>query len=150
MFSDNVSGIGMKMLTPKLFGPRRDDTDHQAALAKSDVSFSPVAMPILSGPGSIGVTIGRASLATNWLDYGAIILGIVVSEFACYLVLWVTLRMDGRLSPNGLSALTQMMGFIILCMGVQFVVTGVVMLLSDPAVVSAMRAVFDVARAASP
>ena len=145
-----VAGIGMKMVSPKLFGPRRDDTDHQAALAKADVSFSPMAMPILSGPGSIGVTIGFASLATNWLDYGVIILGIVVSAFACYLVLRVTMRMDGRLGPNGLSALTQMMGFLIMCMGVQFVVTGVIMLLSDTEVVSAMRAVFDVARAASP
>jgi len=138
-----VAGIGMKMVSPKIFELRRSDTDHQAALAKNDVSFSPLAMPILSGPGSIGVTIGFASLASSWSEYAVIILGIVVAAFACYLVLRVTLRMDGRLGPNGLSALTQMMGFIIMCMGVQFVVTGVVMLLSEPDFVSAMRAIMQ-------
>jgi len=137
-----VAGIGMKMVTPKFFGPRRDDPAHQAALAKSDVSFSPMAMPILSGPGSIAVTIGFASLADNWLDYGVIILGIVISSFACYLVLRVTLRMNGLLGPNGLSALTQMMGFLIMCMGVQFIVNGVIKLMNDPDVIHAMRAAF--------
>ena len=137
-----VAGIGMKMVTPKLFGPRRDDTDHQAALAKNDVSFSPMAMPILSGPGSIAVTIGFASLATNWLDYAVIILGILVSALACYLVLRVTLRMNGLLGPNGLSALTQLMGFLIMCMGVQFIVNGVMKLLIDPEFAGAMRAAF--------
>jgi multiple antibiotic resistance protein len=137
-----VAGVGMKMLAPKHSSPRRDDTDHQAALAKNDVSFSPMAMPILSGPGSIAVTIGFASLATTWVDYGVIILGIVVSALACYLVLRVTLRMNGLLGPNGLSALTQMMGFIIMCMGVQFIVNGVLALLSEPDFAAAMHAAF--------
>ena len=137
-----VASIGMKMVTPKLFALRRADTDHQAALAKSDVSFSPMAMPILSGPGSIAVTIGFASLATNWLAYAVIILGILVSALACYLVLRVTLRVNNLLSPNGLSALTQMMGFLIMCMGVQFIVNGVMTLLSEPEFTNAMRSIF--------
>ena len=140
-----VAGIGMRMVMSKLIAPRHDDTDHQAALAKNDVSFSPMAMPILSGPGSIAVTIGFASLATNWLDYAVIILGILVSALACYLVLRVTLRMNGLLSPNGLGALTQMMGFILMCMGVQFIVNGVLRLLSDPDFINAMRAAFAAA-----
>ena len=135
-----VAGIGMKMVSPKTPAPRRDDPGHKAALAKNDVSFSPMAMPILSGPGSIAVTIGFASLATNWLDYGVIILGIVISAFACYLVLRVTLRMNGLLGPNGLNALTQLMGFLIMCMGVQFIVNGVLKLLSEPEFINLLRA----------
>ena len=36
---------------------------------KDDISFSPLAMPMLSGPGSIAITLGFTSLATGWTDY---------------------------------------------------------------------------------
>jgi multiple antibiotic resistance protein len=57
---------------------------HAAARAKRDISFSPLAMPMLSGPGAIAVTIGFTSLA-GWLDYAAIILGILVVAVISYI-----------------------------------------------------------------
>ncbi len=137
-----VAGIGMRMLSPQLVQSKRADTDHQEALAKSDISFSPLAMPILSGPGSIGVTIGFASLATSWLDYVAIILGIVVVAFVCYMVLLLAVRMNGIIGPTGITAMTQIMGLLLMCMGVQFVVNGVVSIASDPKILIVIRDVF--------
>ncbi|MDR1010955.1 MAG: MarC family NAAT transporter [Opitutaceae bacterium] len=135
-----VAGIGMRMLMPDIFQHKREKTaEHAEALAKSDVSFSPMAMPILSGPGSIGVTIGFASLATTWLDYAAIILGILTVALACYLTLRVAIRMNGILGPTGISAMTQIMGLLIMCMGVQFVVNGVVSIATDPKILTAIR-----------
>jgi multiple antibiotic resistance protein len=140
-----VAGIGMRMLMPDIFQSKREGSEehkseeHKEALAKSDVSFSPMAMPILSGPGSIGVTIGFASLATTWLDYVAIILGILTVALACYLTLRVAIRMNGILGPTGISAMTQIMGLLIMCMGVQFVVNGVVSIATDPKILTAIR-----------
>ena len=66
-----VSGIAMSMLAPPRQEPgerrRRDE-----ARAKSDISLTPLAMPMLSGPGSIAMTIGFTSLANHWLDDAAI------------------------------------------------------------------------------
>lgn len=137
-----VAGIGMRMLGERLVDPKRSDTDHQEALAKSDISFSPLAMPILSGPGSIGVTIGFASLATSWLDYVAIILAIVVTAVVCYIVLLLAIRMNGILGPTGITALTQIMGLVLLCMGVQFIVNGVTGIATDPKILAVIRDVF--------
>lgn len=137
-----VAGIGMRMLSPQLVQSKRPDTDHQEALAKSDISFSPLAMPILSGPGSIGVTIGFASLATSWLDYVAIILGIGVAAFVCYMVLLLAVRMNSVIGPTGITAMTQIMGLLLMCMGVQFVVNGVVSIASDPKILTVIRDVF--------
>lgn len=107
--------------------PAPDDRQRQAeARAKSDVSFTPLAMPMLSGPGSIAVTIGFTSLSTGWLDYVAIIIGIV----SVALITYITLNLSGRIvqliGANGMSAMTKIMGFLILCIGVQFVVNGIV------------------------
>jgi multiple antibiotic resistance protein len=133
-----VSGIGYSMLVP-----RREDAEerrrHEEARAKRDVSFSPLAMPMLSGPGSIAATIGLASLATQWLDYVAIVLGFVIVAIVSYLTLSLAGRIVQLIGANGMSALTKVMGFLIFCIGIQFVVNGVINIATDPAVVHALR-----------
>jgi multiple antibiotic resistance protein len=134
-----VSGIALSMLaTP------HQDADEQRrreeARAKRDISLSPLAMPMLSGPGSMAMTIGFTSLAAQWLDYVAIVLGIIVVALISY----VTLRLSGRMvrliGANGTYALTKFMGFLLLCIGVQFVVNGVTSIAADPDLLQAIRA----------
>ncbi|MFM7206105.1 MAG: MarC family protein [Planctomycetaceae bacterium] len=72
-----VAGIGSGMLTGSAERRTADAADDAAETGR-DIAFSPLAMPMLSGPGSIAVTLGLTSLAKTWLDYAAIALGIVV------------------------------------------------------------------------
>ncbi len=72
-----VGGIGLSMLASGKKDFARE-LDQDEARAKSDISFTPLAMPQLSGPGSIAVTVGFTSLADHWSDYVAISLGIIV------------------------------------------------------------------------
>jgi multiple antibiotic resistance protein len=133
-----VAGIGSTML----MGPPRpaaDDPAHAEARAKRDVSFSPLAMPMLSGPGSIAVTVGFTSLATHWTDYVAIILGILIVAAITYVTLRLSERVVRVVGTNGMNALSKVMGFLILCIGIQFVVNGVLGIATDPAVVRAIR-----------
>ena len=62
-------------------------------------------MPMLSGPGSIAVTIGFTSLATHWLDYAAIILGILIVAVITYLTLSLSERVVHVIGANGTSSL---------------------------------------------
>ncbi|MEY2880095.1 MAG: hypothetical protein RLZZ15_2475 [Verrucomicrobiota bacterium] len=134
-----VAGIGSTML----LGPGRevgaDDPAHREARAKRDVSFSPLAMPILSGPGSIAATIGFTSLATHWLDYVAIAIGIGIVAAISYATLRLAERVVLVIGVNGMSALSKLMGFLILCIGIQFVVNGVLGIVQDPVVIRAIR-----------
>jgi multiple antibiotic resistance protein len=125
-----VSGIGLSMLSARSLG--QEERERDAARAKRDISFTPLAMPMLSGPGSIAVTIGFTSLAQTPLDYAAIILGIVVVALISYLVLRVSSRIVLVVGINGMSALTKIMGFLLLCIGVQFIVNGILGIATDP------------------
>ena len=134
-----VSGLALSMLAT----PREDAGENrrrEEARAKSNISLTPLAMPMLSGPGSIAMTIGFSSLADHWLDYAAIILGITVVAAISY----VTLRLSGRLvrlvGANGMNALTKFMGFLLLCIGVQFIVNGVTGIATDPELLRNIRA----------
>ena len=133
-----VAGIGFGML----MGPAREAGSRRAeqeARAKRDVSFSPLAMLMLSGPGSIAVTIGFTSLATQWVDYIAIMLGIITVAIITYVTLRLSERVVRVIGVNGMNALSKVMGFLILCIGVQFVVNGILGVATDPAVIRSLR-----------
>jgi multiple antibiotic resistance protein len=132
-----VAGIGFGMLMNPANSPTRPDED--AARAKRDISFSPLAMPMLSGPGSIAVTIGFTSLAKHWLDYAAIILGILVVAVISYVTLRLSENVVRVIGANGMNALSKVMGFLILCIGIQFVVNGILGIATDPVVLRAIR-----------
>jgi multiple antibiotic resistance protein len=132
-----VSGIGLSMLSTR--SPAQEERERDAARAKRDISFTPLAMPMLSGPGSIAVTIGFTSLAETPLDYAAIILGIIVVAFISYLVLRISSRIVLVIGINGMSALTKIMGFLLLCIGIQFVVNGLLGVATDPEVLRGIR-----------
>lgn len=133
-----VAGIGFGMLAgpPKRSG---GDPAEEEARAKRDVSFSPLAMPMMSGPGSIAVTIGFTSLARQWIDYIAIIIGILIVAVISYVTLHLSDRVVRVIGVNGMNALSKVMGFIILCIGVQFVVNGVLGIATDPVVLHGIR-----------
>jgi multiple antibiotic resistance protein len=134
-----LAGIGSTMLMGPGREPQRDDPAAVEARAKRDVSFSPLAIPMLSGPGSIAVTIGFTSLATGWVDYVAIILGILVVALITYSTLRLSERVVLVIGVNGMNALSKVMGFLILCIGIQFVVNGVLGIVQDPALIHAIR-----------
>ena len=134
-----VSGIALSMLAAPREGAGERQRQEEAR-AKSDISLTPLAMPMLSGPGSIALTIGFTSLADNWPDYAAIILGIIIVAVISYFTLRLSGQMVRLIGANGMNALTKFMGFLLLCIGVQFIVNGVVNIATDPALLHAIRA----------
>lgn len=129
-----VAGVGMRMLYPK--DTDQTSAEHQESKRKRDVSFTPLAMPSLAGPGAISVTIGLTSLATSWLDFAAIILGILLVAVMVFVTLRLSTRLVRVLGVNGLHAMTKIMGFLILCVGVQFIVNGVIGVASSPELIN--------------
>jgi multiple antibiotic resistance protein len=134
-----VAGIGSQMMMAPPREPGSADAEHAAARAKPDISFSPLAMPMMSGPGSIAVTIGFTSFARGWLDYTAIILGIVVVAIITYVTLRLSDRVVRVVGLNSMNALSKVMGFLILCIGIQFVVNGVLGIMNEPEFLHAIR-----------
>lgn len=118
------------MLNPKRGGKKLSDEDVDEAIDKEDISFSPLAMPLLSGPGSIAVVLGLSSGANDFTDYLGIFIAILLATATVYLVLRISPWAVRFLGKSGLAAMTRMMGFIGLCIGVQFIINGIMALVS--------------------
>ena len=133
-----VAGVGLRMLYPR-DGSDQTHAEHAESRRKDDVSFMPLAMPSLAGPGAISVTIGLATLVEVWWQYLAIAAGILVVAAIVFTTLRLSTRLVVVLGVSGLHAMTRIMGFLILCVGVQFVAIGVMGVASDPVLIRAIH-----------
>jgi multiple antibiotic resistance protein len=122
-----VSYLGFRMLFPEtqtISGPERVE-----ALHKQDVSFTPLAMPGLSGPGSIAVVIGVSSTIQQRghvvVGHLLVAVGIAITALISYLVLRAATRLNDVLGATGMNAMARVMGFLLICIGVQFIINGV-------------------------
>jgi multiple antibiotic resistance protein len=62
-------------------------SEQRAGEEKEDISFTPMAIPLIAGPGSIGVVIGLATKMTQWSDYLGCLMGIVLFGGLLYICL---------------------------------------------------------------
>jgi multiple antibiotic resistance protein len=95
------------------------------AATKSDISLTPMAMPILSGPGSIGVVMGLAAAATGVMTYLGMVIGIAALALSVYLFLRLGGPLVGRLGPSAVGGITRIFGFLIFAVAVQLVWDGI-------------------------
>jgi multiple antibiotic resistance protein len=113
------------MLNPEKGGNKLSKEVEMAAMEKEDISFSPLALPLLSGPGSIAVVIGFATQAEGVTDYLINVGSIVLVVLVTYVILRLAPISAKYIGPTGLSVMTRLMGFIALAIAVQFILSGI-------------------------
>lgn len=123
-----VAMIGYQML----FGGNTPNNAPIVRRDKDDYAFFPIAMPGIAGPGTIAVVIGFSTEIAELKDYVdlAVALGwtaaaIVVTASASWAVMRYSDLLTRRLGPSGTLVLGKLMGFILICIGVQFVGSGI-------------------------
>ena len=93
--------------------------------AKDDVALTPLAVPMLAGPGAISTVMvlgGQARTpAHSAVVYGAIVLTLAIT--------WVTLRVADRLmmrmGQTGIRVVTRIMGLLLAAVAAEFILAGV-------------------------
>lgn len=104
---------------------RITEAEKSAAADKEDVSLTPMATPILSGPGAMSLAIGLLSYGHAPADYLGYIVGFFVIAFVTWLCLHYAENIVRFLGVNGAGALNRILGFLILAIGVNLMVHGV-------------------------
>ena len=112
-----------ELLTP---GANRDRVGPDAleeSKQKDDISFTPLAMPMLSGPGSMAICIGL--IRPTYADKAITVVGFVLVAAAAFVILVSSLRLTRVLGKPGMAAMARIIGFITLAIGVNFFATAV-------------------------
>ena len=129
---------GFRMLFPDL--QPMNAAAREEAENKADISFTPLAMPSLSGPGSIATVITMSSTIRasdegvyhDILELAAVVVGIAVTAVICFMVLRGSMVLSRVLGVNGVDAVSRVMGFLLICIGVQFCINGFADLAASP------------------
>ena len=100
----------------------------EEGLHKEDITFTPMAMPLLSGPGAIALMMsmyGRID-THGFLGVFGILLAVVLVAAVTCIILIFSARLNKFLGKAGMAALSKMMGFITLSIGISMILTGLV------------------------
>ena len=93
---------------------------------RSDISLTPLAMPMIAGPGTMSLLM-TYNQALEGLNSMLIISGaIVLSTICIYLILKSSFYIVKILGASGINALSRIIGFIVIAIGVEFIISAVV------------------------
>lgn len=96
--------------------------------AEIDFSFSPLAMPSLAGPGSIAVVMGYGSQIPQQhlvIGYVIVAIGILITAMIAFAALVSANWISKFMGEHGIQVFTKIMGFLLACIAVQFIASGV-------------------------
>jgi len=92
---------------------------------KEDISLTPLAMPLMSGPGAIGVVMALAAHVEDAAGYLGMVIGIAAIALSVSLFFCMGGPLVRRLGPSAVGAINKIFGFLILAIAVQLVWNGV-------------------------
>jgi multiple antibiotic resistance protein len=96
-----------------------------AGAEKLDIAVTPLAIPMLSGPGAISTVIVLQDKAENLAQHVALWLAILAVSGVTYGILRISARGIHWLSPIALSIAIRIMGLLLAAIAVQFMIAGI-------------------------
>ncbi len=96
------------------------------SLLKEDIAFSPLAMPLLAGPGSMSYLINMSIENTDIEKKFLIISAIVVVALCIYAIFSIAPLIIKKTGQAGLTSLSKIMGFLVLSIGIEMIAGSVI------------------------
>ena len=111
------------------------DVENQDVIQKAgqhkDISFMPMTIPLLAGPGAIAVALGLAAEASRGEEIGktamnitAIAVAIALIGLIIYIALRTSTLLLKGLGASGIHALSRLLGLFVMAIGVQLILNG--------------------------
>jgi multiple antibiotic resistance protein len=117
--------VALDMMQARQSRTRSTPEEEQEGIQKADVAIIPLAIPLLSGPGSIATVMVLMSRHTSFIYT----IPVFVSIFLTAIITWLMLRGAGwieqRLSKTFMNVVMRVMGLILAAISVEFVISGI-------------------------
>lgn len=97
---------------------------------RSEITLTPLSIPMIAGPGTISLLITYKQEYDNISDMVIIISAIILATICIYLILKSSFIIAKSLGASGINALSRIIGFIVIAIGVQLVISSVVDILN--------------------
>ena len=92
---------------------------------KEDVALTPLAVPMLAGPGAMSTVMVLSAQARTPMHSAIVYASIVVTMVISWVTLRAADRVFTRIGQTGIRVATRLMGLLLAAIAVQFVLTGI-------------------------
>jgi len=124
-------GIAMGMITKRDNGGDKDVKKTGAGSVGDDISVIPLAIPFISGPGSIATVMILTTEAPTVYHTGLVFLAVLITTVSCYYSMVYSKVIVRYLGETGKQIATKLFGLILAVISVQFVINGIANALVD-------------------
>jgi len=114
--------IALDMLRAQRSRVQETPEETFAGAEKEDIAITPLAVPMLAGPGAISTVIILHGKAHDWKQHLALLACILAVAAATYVILAVSARGAKWLSPIALRLTTRIMGLLLAAIAMQFLI----------------------------
>lgn len=111
---------------------KRDVSDkiREESMEKEDISFSPLAMPLLSGPGSMSLLINMSIENQGKISKDLVIVAAIIAVVICiYIIFSIAPKILKRTGQAGLTSISKVMGFLVLAIGIEMTIGSLLIML---------------------
>lgn len=96
------------------------------AFQREAIALTPLAIPMLAGPGSISLLIGLYEQYVLFAEKVIVLAAIFAVCFAAFLMLRCSHCIVGLLGASGINAISRIIGFIVIAIGVEYISSAVI------------------------
>ena len=112
--------VALDMLRAQRSRVHETDAETAAGIEKTDIAVTPLAIPMLSGPGAISTAVLLQNQAQGIAQRIALYGCIVAVSFASYIILRLSAHGARWLSPIAMSITARIMGLLLAAVALQF------------------------------
>ncbi len=116
--------VALDMLRARRSRVQETSEEMSAAAEKADIAITPLAIPMLAGPGAISTAIVLQSQAVGVAQHIALYACIAAVAFASYVIFRVSAHGAQWLKPIAMKITTRIMGLLLAAVAVQFMING--------------------------
>jgi multiple antibiotic resistance protein len=114
--------VALDMLRARRSSVKETEEETTAGTAKEDIAITPLAVPLLAGPGAITTSILLHNQAVGVAQKVALYISIVVVSALCFVILRFSAQGARWLSPIALKIGTRIMGLMLAAVAMQFMI----------------------------
>ena len=98
------------------------------AQQRNDISLTPLAIPMMAGPGSMSLLIAMEQDYPELLQKLIIVAAILVVAITVFLILRSANYISKLLGASGIVAISRIIGFLVLAIGIQYIINSLLVI----------------------
>lgn len=119
-----IFGIAYGLLHSKPTGAQHPQGKEKTeAMQKDDISVTPLALPIIAGPGTIATVMSRSANTAS--EMISVFISYTIILAVIFVLFYYAPMIMNKLGRNGLNVISRLMGLILAVMAVQMIAEGI-------------------------